>query len=179
MTTLSVYIASSLDGYIATDDDALDWLEAAARPDEDYGFASFLDDVDALAMGRRTYDHIAHLDPLPFGDRPVFVFTHHPPRPRAGVTFWDLYPTAALAHWRATGLGRVYVDGGTLIGDFLAEGLVDDMTLTTAPVLLGRGRPLFPRIAATSAWRLESVRQWPSGMVQRHYQRHDADPAVG
>ncbi len=171
MTTLSVYIASSLDGYIATLDDTLEWLDAAAGPDEDYGYDDFLGGVDALAMGRGTYDHIAHLEPLPFGDRPVYVFTHHPPRPRPGVTFWDLYPSAAAAQWSAAGLGRVYVDGGALIGAFLAEGLIDDMTLTTAPVLLGRGRPLFPPVDATSSWRLEAVQQWPSGMVQRRYRR--------
>ncbi|MBK9737953.1 MAG: hypothetical protein IPO93_00190 [Actinobacteria bacterium] len=84
---VSVFIASSLDGFIATRDGSLAWLEAAAKEDEDYGFDAFLSSVDALAMGRGTYDHIAHLDPLPFGDRPVYVFTHRPPAPRPRVTF--------------------------------------------------------------------------------------------
>ena len=79
-TRLSVFIASSLDGYIATRDGSLAWLEEAARSDEDYGYESFLESANALAMGRGTYDHIAHLDPLPFGNRPVFVFTHRPAR---------------------------------------------------------------------------------------------------
>ena len=71
-TRLSVFIASSLDGYIATRDGSLAWLEEAAKRAEDYGYEAFLNSVDALAMGRGTYDHIAHLEPLPFGGRPVF-----------------------------------------------------------------------------------------------------------
>ena len=171
MTTLSVFIASSIDGYIATEGGSLEWLEAAARPEEDYGFHAFIETVDALAMGRGTYDHIAHLDPLPFGDRPVHVFTHHPPRARPGVTFWAVSPRQALAHWEAAGLHRVYVDGGKLISAFLAEGLIDDMVLTTAPVLLGAGRPLFHPIAATARMELVDVRSWPSGFVNRTYRR--------
>jgi dihydrofolate reductase len=171
MTRLSVFIATSVDGYIATPDGSLDWLERAARPDEDYGFEDFLADVDALAMGRGTYDHIAHLDPLPFGDRPVYVFTHRPPAPRAGVTFWDLDAQQALAHWTDLGFSRVYVDGGQVISDFLAEGLIDDLALTTAPVLLGSGRPLFHPITRSGRLRLEGIRSWPSGFVTRTYLR--------
>jgi dihydrofolate reductase len=83
-TRLSVFIASSLDGYIATGDGSLIWLEQAASSDEDYGYSSLLESVDALATGGGTYDYIAHVDPLPFDGRPVFVFTHHPPPPREG-----------------------------------------------------------------------------------------------
>jgi len=112
MPRLSVFIACSLDGYIATSDDSLDWLESAARPGEDYGFEEFLSSVDALAMGRGTYDHIAGLDPLPFGERPVFVFTHRRPADRPGVVFWGRSPSEALATWEESGLESVYVDGG-------------------------------------------------------------------
>jgi dihydrofolate reductase len=170
-TRLSVLIASSLDGYIATRDGSLAWLEEAARSDEDYGYEAFLDSVHALAMGRGTYDHIAHLDPLPFGSRPVFVFTHRPPAPRNGVTFWQESPRAALGRWTAMGLVRVYVDGGRLISDFLAQGLIDDMILTKVPVLLGDGLPLFHPIGVSTALRLESVQSWPSGFVNLTYSR--------
>lgn len=170
-TRLSVFIASSIDGYIATRDGSLAWLEEAARRDEDYGYESFLDSVDALAMGRGTYDHIAHLDPLPFGGRPVFVFTHHRPRPRDGVIFWQESPRKALDHWNSTGLGRVYVDGGGLISQFLSEGLIDDLVLTKVPVLLGNGIPLFHPVPMGAELRLESVKSWPSGLVNLTYSR--------
>jgi dihydrofolate reductase len=140
-TRLSVFIASSLDGYIATHDGSLTWLEQAASSDEDYGYSLLLESVDALAMGRGTYDFIAHVDPLPFDGRPVFVFTHHPPQPREGVTFWQELPQAALDRWTAMGLGRVYIDGGALISDFLAEGLIDDLALTKAPCFWGAVYP--------------------------------------
>ena len=168
---MSVFIASSLDDYIATPDGSLAWLEAAARSDEDYGYEAFLNSVDALAMGRGTYDQIADLDPLPFGSRPVFVFTHRPPAPRNGVTFWQESPRAALGRWTAMGLGRVYVDGGALISDFLAERLIDDLVLTKVPVLLGDGLPLFHPIGVSTGLRLEGVQSWPSGFVNLTYSR--------
>ena len=98
MTQLSVFIATSIDGYIADEGGSLDWLEGAARPDEDYGFETFIETVDALAMGRGTYDHIAHLDPLPFGDRQVYVFTHNPP-PRPGVTCRSVVHSPCGSTW--------------------------------------------------------------------------------
>lgn len=171
MTRLSVFIASSLDGYIATIDDKLDFLDEAVVEGEDYGYHSFIADVDALAMGRGTYDFIAGIDPLPFEDRQVYVFTSRPPQPRPGVEFVQWTPAEALAHWNERGLGHVYVDGGNLISSFLAAGLIDDMLLTTAPVLLGNGRPLFNPIESSSKWKLDDVQQFPSGMVNRRYSR--------
>jgi dihydrofolate reductase len=170
-TRLSVFIASSLDGYIATSDGSLAWLEEAASSDEDYGYESFLESVDALAMGRGTYDHISHLEPLPFGGRPVFVFTHHPPRRRDGATFWQESARTALERWKGMGYGRVYVDGGALISSFLAEGLIDDLVLTKVPVLLGSGLPLFHPIPVSADLRLEAVKSWPSGFVSLTYSR--------
>lgn len=168
---LSVFLATSLDGFIADPDGGLDWLEQAARPGEDYGYDAFLSSVDALAMGRGTYDHIAGIDPLPFGDRPVFVFTHSPPAAREGVTFWQAGPREAVAHWQSRGFGRVYVDGGVLISAFLAEGLIDDLTITIVPRLLGDGLPLFHAGFPGSALALTGVRSWDSGLVSLSYER--------
>ena len=171
MPRLSVFTACSLDGYIADADGRLDWLEAAAAPDEDYGYDAFMADVDALAMGRGTYDFIADIDPLPFGDRPVYVFTSRPPGPRDGVTFWSLSPDDAVRAWEAAGHSRIYVDGGHLISAFLAAGFIDDMCITVVPRLLGAGHRLFHEGMPTSQWRLTGVRQWPSGMVNLTYAR--------
>ncbi len=132
-------------------------------------------------MGRGTYDYVARQlgadGPHPWGDRTVYVFTHHPPAPREGVTFWACSPREALAHWEGAGHERVYVDGGRVIGQFLAEGLIDDFTLTKVPVLLGEGRPLFPPVAARARLRLDDVRPFPSGMLNLYYSRipDDAD----
>jgi dihydrofolate reductase len=172
---LSVFIACSLDGYIADADGSLDWLEQATRPDEDYGYDAFLASVDGLAMGRGTYDHIARIDPLPFGERSVFVFSHRAPPPREGVTFWQASPREAAAQWRAMGLERVYVDGGELISAFLSAGLIDDLSVTVAPVLLGSGRPLFHAGFPATALELVAVRGWASGLVNLSYVRAGRD----
>lgn len=172
MTKLSVYIATSLDGYIASTDDDLAWLENAVGEGEDYGYDAFMSDIDALAMGRGTYDYIAHIDPLPFGERQLYVFTHRPPEPRDGVTFWAKTPEEALTHWEAEGVQHVYVDGGRLISDFLDVGLIDELTIATAPVLLGAGRPLFHPVSENpTALELVSMDKWPSGFVSRTYRR--------
>jgi len=166
---LSVYIAASLDGFIATTDGDLGWLEASARADEDYGYDAFLADVDALAMGRGTYDHIASIDPLPFGERPVYVFTHQAAAPREGVTFWELDAAPAVQRWTELGHRHVYVDGGILISSFLKDGLIDDLTITVAPVLLGDGIRLFPGGFPQISLALDDTRAFPSGMVTLRY----------
>lgn len=174
---LSVFIACSADGYIATSDGDLGWLEAAARPDEDYGWEGFIASVDGLAMGRGTYDHLAGPDPWPFTGKPVFVFTHRPPAPRDGVTFWSVDPRHAVAAWTELGLRRVYVDGGRLISAFLAERLVDDLTITVVPLLLGEGLRLFHGHSAATSLLLQRVRSFPSGMVSLEYTRAKERPS--
>ncbi len=166
---LSVFVATSVDGFIATVDGGLDWLNAAVDPSEDYGYYDFLDSVDALAMGRRTYDSIAHIDPLPFGNRPVFVFTREKGLTRSGVVFIDASPADAAVTFKLMGLERVYVDGGVLISSFLEHGLIDDMTITQVPVLLGVGTRLFHDVIRPTALTLESSRSWPSGVVSQVY----------
>jgi dihydrofolate reductase len=168
---ISAFIAHSVDGYIATDDDGLGWLDDAAADGEDYGFESFLADVDAIAMGRGTYSVIEGFDELPYGERPVYVFTTRDASPRERFTFWSRSPEQAVAHWEERGVSRVYVDGGSLISQFLAAGLVDDLTLTTVPVLLGSGKPLFHRIPVATPLRLVDVTPFPSGMVNLRYAR--------
>lgn len=166
---LSVFVATSVDGFIATVDGGLDWLNAAVDQTEDYGYFDFLEKVDAVAMGRRTYDSIANIDPLPFGSRPVFVFTRQKGLAREGVVFIDASPADAVVMFKLMGLERVYVDGGVLISSFLEHGLIDDLTITQVPVLLGVGTPLFSGSLAPTALTLESSRSWPSGVVSQVY----------
>jgi dihydrofolate reductase len=168
---LLVFIAASLDGYIATPDDKLDWLLAATGPDEDYGYEEFIATVDAMAMGRGTYDFVAREDPWPLAGRRVFVFTKDAPEPHDDVTFWSVPIEEAVARWDEMGLRRVYVDGGRLISSFLARGLIDEMTVTIAPRLLGRGRPLFHPHERETKLRLLGSRAFPSGMVTLRYER--------
>ncbi len=168
---ISVFIAHSVDGYIATDDDSLDWLFAAAPDGEDYGYEAFMSDVDAVAMGRGSYDFIKGFTELPYGERPIYVFSSQTFEPREHFTFWARTPREAVAEWEAAGITHVYVDGGHLISQFLEAGLVDDLTLTSVPVLLGSGRPLFHRIGTSTPLRLVDSQAFPSGMLNRRYER--------
>ena len=165
---ISVYIAHSLDGYIADVDGSLDWLFAAAGS-EDYGYDEFMAGVDGLAMGRGTWDFIADEPDLPFGGRPVYVFTSREAKPRAGVQFWSRTPHQAVAAWEAAGITHVYLDGGRLISDFLAAGYVDDLVLTVIPVLLGDGKPLFHAVPRSTQLELTGTTPHPNGVVQLRY----------
>jgi len=167
---ISVYIAHSVDGYIADAEGSLDWLFRLAGT-EDYGHAEFMVGIDGLAMGRGTWDFIAEEPDLPFGGRPVYVFTHRAAAPRNGVTFWARSPAEAVAEWQAAGLTHVYVDGGRLISEFLEAGYVDDLTLTVVPALLGAGSRLFHEIPTSTALRLVSSTPYPNGIVMLRYAR--------
>lgn len=171
---ISVFITHSVDGYIATDDDSLDWLMSAGAEGEDHGFDAFLADVDVVAMGRSTYEFIKDYPELPSGGRPVEVFTTRDPGPRDGFAFYARSPQEAVERWEERGVGHVYVDGGTLISQFLEAGLVDELTLTTVPLLLGSGKPLFHRITTSTALRLVDCQVFDSGMVNLRYQRKSA-----
>jgi len=165
----SVFIAASLDGFIARRDGSIDWLSIVEAPGEDYGYAKFFGDVDALILGRRTYDTVRGFASWPYGDKRCVVFTHDPPEALHGESFHAGAPGPVLAALRAAGVRRVYVDGGALIRMFLREGLIDDVTLSIIPVMLGDGIPLFDASVPTRRLRLTGSQAFPSGLVQLKY----------
>lgn len=165
----SVFIATSIDGYIARTDGAVDWLDVVARPGEDYGYAAFFDSVDALVLGRNTYDTVRALGAWPYGGKRCIVLTHGRPAPRHGEEFREGSPPALIAALQREGVRHVYVDGGDVIGQFLAAGLIDHVTLSIVPVLLGAGIPLFGASGVEQRWTLEDVRSYPSGLTQLRY----------
>ena len=147
---VSAFIATSLDGFIARNDDGLDWLNEAnaSVPDgEDCGFRAFMDSVDALVMGRKTYDQVLSFGEWPYGETPVIVLSRNPitfpPGVPDTVTHSSEPPRDLLERLSAEGLEHVYIDGGNTIQGFLSEGLIDEMTVTVIPVILGSGIPLF------------------------------------
>lgn len=169
---VSVYIAISIDGYIARDDGGLDWLEGVQDAGgDDYGYAEFMSTIDAVVLGRATYDAVRTFDIWPFEGRRVVVLTNRPlvptfdERPYAGA----LRPL--MERLATDGVQRVYLDGGATIRQGLDEGIVDDMTLSVVPALLGSGRPLFTRGLPGGVWRLLGAQGYPSGLVQLRYQR--------
>jgi len=165
----SGYIAASLDGFIARPDDGLDWLDAVQRPGEDYGFAAFFASVDVLLLGRNTWEVARHFDPWPYAEKRCVVLTSRPAEGSHGETFHGGDPAPLLARLAAEGVRRVYVDGGVTLGRFLAAGLLDDLTVSLVPVLLGEGIRLFPGGYAGRGLELTGSRSFPSGLVQVDY----------
>lgn len=168
-----VYIAQSLDGFIAGEDDDISWLPAPEDPTEDFGFGAFLSEIGCLLMGRRTYDVVAGFGPevWAYGDTPVHVWTRRPltaDRPTVQAVGGRI--EAAVADARAAAGDRdVYLDGGALIRAALDAGLVDELTVTTVPVVLGRGRPLFAGVAQRQALTLAEAAPIGLGMVKATY----------
>jgi dihydrofolate reductase len=174
----AVFIATSLDGFIARPDGSIDWLEAANRrvpPGEDCGYGAFIAGIDALVMGRGSFETVLGFDPWPYGALPVVVLSRRPldvPAHLAStVTVSADAPARLMDRLGAAGHRTVYVDGGQVVQSFLRADLIDMLTLTTVPVLLGSGRRLFGEVDADIEFRLLDVRRWDFGFVQARYER--------
>lgn len=173
----AVFIATSLDGFIARQDGSLDWLdEANARvpAGEDCGYAEFMASVDALLMGRKTYETVLTFGEWPYGDKPVYVLSDQLRSLADGVPdtvrlIRGDIPTI-VSQLRDCGHQKVYVDGGRTIQSLLAAGIVDEITVTRIPVLLGAGRTLFGRLSGDLALKHVSTRSFPFGFVQSTYE---------
>jgi dihydrofolate reductase len=165
----SVFIAVSVDGFIARPDGGIDWLSIVERPGEDYGYQRFFDSVDTLLIGRKTYDVALGFEPWPYAGKRCVVLTQRALTPRHDETFESGAPDAIVDRLTALGSRRVYVDGGTVIQQFLAAGLVTDLTLNVVPVVLGEGVPLFGKTGRDLGLELVDTRRFDSGLVQVGY----------
>lgn len=172
----SVFIATSLDGFIAREDGAIDWLERANRsvPEgEDCGYSQFMASVDALVMGRGSFAKVCTFSEWPYGDKPVYVLSSSLRQLPAGlpqsVSLLNATPADVVALARQRGQRHLYIDGGLTVQSFLAAGLVAELTITTIPVLLGAGIRLFGSLDQDLGLRLLGSRSWPCGFVQSHY----------
>lgn len=168
------FLAASLDGFIAGPNDELDWLPGHGEGAEDT-FTPFFAEIGALLMGRRTFDVVSGLGgPWPYGETPLLVATSRPlatAEPTVRRVHGPISDMVAEAR-RAAGPRDVYIDGGSLFRSALEANLVDELTLTLIPVVLGAGIPLFggtPRKDLA----LVSAREIGAGMVQLRYRFRD------
>lgn len=173
---IAVFVATSLDGYIARSDGSMDWLNEANRGvprGEDCGYAAFVATVDVLVMGRASFEQVLTFESWPYDGLKVIVLTHRaltlPAHLSEMVTASSETPATLVQRLSAQGAKRIYVDGGKTIQAFLAADLIDNLTLTVVPVMIGTGRPLFGPARGDGWLVLESVKTYAFGFVQSRY----------
>ena len=167
MTRFSVFIATTLDGFIARTDGRIDFLSVAEREGEDYGYAKFFDSVDTLVIGRKTYETALGFPAWPYGGKRVVVMTSQPRAPKFDETFFNGSATNLASH--LADRRRVYVDGGSVIRQFLAEKLLTDVTISILPIMIGDGVRLFGDLPSDVRLTLVDSQAFPSGLVQLEY----------
>lgn len=172
----SVFIATSLDGFIARPDGGLDWLPPIGEPgspDGDYGYGDFMATVDALVMGRRTYDVALTFGSWFYGQTRVVVLTNRaaesPPGHASTVEFMSGAPREIAARLEDDGAEHLYVDGGRTIQAWLSAGLIQRFIITRIPVLLGDGIPLFGPLDEDVPMTHAGTRAFSNGLVQSEY----------
>ncbi len=166
----SVFVGTSVDGFIARVNGDLDFLDHGGG--EPHGYEEFISTVDALVIGRKTFETVLKFDTWPYGEKPVFVLSTRMLAPvplGAAVERMSGDPAGILSSLEARGIRHVYVDGGMTIQRFLQAGLIQRLIITRVPVLIGAGFPLFGAIERDIVLTHFGTRQFASGLVQSEY----------
>jgi dihydrofolate reductase len=169
--TISVFIGTSVDGFIARPNGNLDFLPVGGG--EPHGYTEFMAGIDALVIGRKTFETVLAFPTWPYGDKRVIVLSSRPidfSTVRGGIVEQMAgAPAEIVAKLAARGVQHVYVDGGVTIQKFLRAGLVQRLIITRVPVLIGEGIPLFGALPADVRLRHVTTQHYPSGLVQTEY----------
>jgi dihydrofolate reductase len=170
-----VYIAASIDGYIATSDGGLEWLNELPNPNnDDYGYAEFINNIDALVMGRKTYEMVRSFGVWPY-EKKVFVLssvlTEVPEELIEKVEFISGSLKEIISNINSNGFNNLYIDGGIVIQSFLAEDLIDELIITRIPILLGGGIPLFKELSEPLKFVHKNSVVYDNNLVKSHYIR--------
>lgn len=172
----TVYIATSLDGFIARTNGDIDWLpqDADIAADGDHGYEALMESVDALVMGRHTFEKVLTFGGWHYGEKPVVVLGTQPvPIPSrlpSTVEWMSGTPTDIVTRLAARGHHHLYIDGGVTIQRFLEAGLIQRLIITRIPILIGRGIPLFGPLDEDIRLHHIQTRSFPSGLVQSEYE---------
>jgi dihydrofolate reductase len=169
---VSVYIAASVDGYIARKDGSLDWLECVGGSEEDYGFKAFVNSVDGVILGRKTYEVASSVEDWPYRGKKTVILSNSLQVVRKDAELYRGDLTQLLSQMHADGISHVWVDGGMTIAQFLSLRAVDAMIISVIPTILGSGIPLFQQIDQGFSCGLVAAQPYPSGLVQLRYTLH-------
>ena len=170
--TASVFIGTSVDGFIARPNGDLDFLpEGGGEP---HGYNEFIASVDAIVIGRKTFETVLAFEAWPYGDKRVVVLSSRPldlSAVHGGVVEQMAGPPAEIvSQLAARGIKHLYIDGGITIQRFLRERAIQRLIITRVPVLIGEGIPLFGSLPRDIRLRHVATRHYPSGLVQSEYQ---------
>ena len=181
----SVFIATSLDGFIARSDGAIDWLTDPANVDasEDYGYKAFIDSVDTLVVGRKTYELALTFKEWSYAGKKVVVLSSGSPNVpenlSGSVEIMSGAPVELLRRLSQRGARHCYVDGGKTIQGFLNAGLIHEMIITRIPVLIGDGIPLFGKLDRDARFQHIETKVYENGFVQSKYRAKYPSTAPG
>lgn len=167
----SVFVGTSLDGFIARADGSFDFLPPGGG--EPHGYDEFIASVDVIVIGRNTFETVLKFPSWPYGAKPVFVLSSRALAPipfGAVVERMSGAPTEVVSQLSARGIQHAYVDGGITIQRFLQAGLIQRLIITRVPVLIGSGIPLFGVTHRDILLKHVSTRQYASGLVQSEYE---------
>ena len=167
----SVCVGTSVDGFIARADGGLDWLPTDGG--EPHGYDEFMASIDALVVGRNTYQTVLGFGTWPYGKKPVFVLSTRALAPApVGAVVERLcgVPAEIVSQLAARGFQHLYVDGGITIQRFLQAGLIQRLIVTRVPVLIGAGIPLFGPLERDIVLKHVETRHYASGLVQSVYE---------
>lgn len=177
MRKLSLFIATSLDGYIAKPNDDLSFLQLVEKEGEDYGYAAFADTIDTIILGRKTYDYVVreigstHYDN---GTRNVFVITRTEKPGIGRTTFYTGNLITLVQRLKSENGKNIYCDGGAeVINELLRSDLIDELIISIIPILVGNGTKLFQDNRPEQELEFVSSKSFETGLVQLHYKRKE------
>lgn len=168
-----LYIATSLDGYIAKPNDDLDFLSIVQQEGEDYGYTDFIKSVDTVILGRKTYDWVmTQVSEFPHADKNTYVITRTP-KPSIGKTnFYTGKLNELINRLKAESGENIFIDGGAeIVNELLKDNLIDEFIISVIPILVGNGTKLFKDGRPEQKLELLSTKQFKKGLTQLHYKR--------
>ncbi|QHS58406.1 dihydrofolate reductase family protein [Chitinophaga agri] len=175
MRKISLFIAMSLDGYIAKPNDDLSFLKLVEKEGEDYGYAEFTSQIDTVIIGRRTYDYVVNeIGPSHYdnGQRDVYVITRTERPPIGRTIFYTGDLTELVDRLKSENGKNIYCDGGAeVINELLKHDLIDDFVISVIPVLVGSGTRLFKDGIPEQPLEFITAKAFDTGLTQLHYKR--------